>query len=99
MADHLHNPHSYQSTSTEQDLGKGPQDMPDRGGPKPNAQITSTQVNLGRKESPVAQFGAHPGQGQVQCDSSQAPLHRNATSPYDHINETKPQVPFGGKRK
>ena len=99
MADNLRVPEGADSTSTRSDLGKGPQDMPDRGGPKPNAQVTSTQCELSRKESPVAQFGAHPGMGQVQSNSTQAPLSRSANSPYDSVNKTKPEVPFGGRKK
>jgi hypothetical protein len=72
-------------------------DMPDRGGPKPNYITTSSQVNLTRKESPVAAFGARPGQGEIITTSTKSSLSRTATSPYDNINATKPQTSFGGK--
>ena len=97
MPDNLRYPQNAQTTSSEQSLGKGPKDMPDRGGAAPNAQVTSTQVPLSRTEHPVAHFGARPGQGQVQCTSTETPLSRSASMPYDSVNQTKPQVPFSGK--
>ena len=100
MADHLRYPPNAQiDEATEQPLSKGPQDMPSWNGSQGKEQITSTRVPLSRTEHPVAQFGAHPGHGQTQCTSSEAPLRRNATSPYDSINKTKPQVPFQGSKK
>ena len=94
-------PKFVQTTSTDKPLKKGPADMPDRGGPKPNAQITSSQVNLSRKENPVAAFGARPGMGTVQCESSKVKLNRNSNSPYQShgMSATKPQLGFKGKKK
>lgn len=91
----LRMPNGFSTTSSVQDLGSGPADMPDRGGPKPNCQSTSSMVPLSRDAHPVAQFGAHPNQGTVQTNSSQVPLGQNATSPYEPISRTKPQT--GGK--
>ena len=90
-------PRNAQTTSTQQGLGKGPKDMPDRGGPKVNPQTTSSRIPLGRKELPVAAFGAKPGQGQVQCGSSTAGLSKSVAAPYGEIAATKPQVPLKGK--
>jgi hypothetical protein len=75
--------------------------MPDRGGPKPNAQITSSTVKLSRTENPVAAFGARPGMGTVQCESSKVKLSRTANSPYESsgMSATKPQLGFKGKKK
>ncbi len=94
-------PKFVQTTSTDKPLKKGPADMPDRGGPKPNAQISSSQVTLGRKEHPVAAFGNRPGMGEVQCESSKVKLARNSNSPYQSsgMNATKPQLGFKGKGK
>ena len=95
-------PKFVQTTSTDKPLHKrAPADMPDRGGPKPNAQITSSQVNLSRKENPVAAFGARPGMGTVQCESTRAPLSRNSNSPYEKegMSATKPQLGFRNKGK
>ena len=94
-------PKFVQTTSTDKPLGKGPADMPDRGGPKPNAQITSSQVTLSRKENPVAAFGARPGMGTVQCESTRSPLSRTSNSPYEKegMSATKPQLSFKGKKK
>ena len=94
-------PRFVQTTSTDKPLKKGPADMPDRGGPKPNAQVTSSQVTLDRKEHPVAAFGARPGMGTVQCESSKVKLARNTNSPYqsEGMSPTKPQLGFKGKKK
>ena len=92
-------PKGYETTSTQQSLNNKPQDMPDRGGPKPTHETTSTTVNLGRKESPVAAFGAKPKMGSFESTSSSAGLHRNATSPYDNIAKDVPQTSFGGRKK
>ena len=92
-----------ESTSTKQKLGKGPADMPDRGGSgKPTLLGDSTQSKLGRKEIPVAAFGARQtGGGQMpQTDSASVKLSRSATSPYDKegMSETTPRTPFQNKR-
>jgi hypothetical protein len=94
-------PSFVKTTSTSKPLKKGPADMPDRGGEKPNAQITSSQVTLSRKENPVAAFGARPGMGTVQCESSKVKLSRTANSPYQHegMSATMPQSSFKGKKK
>ncbi len=92
-------PPNHQSTSTKQPLKQGPADMPDRGGPKVNVQTTSSQVKMSRTANPVAAFGAKPGMGEVQCNSSKAGLSRTATSPYGPLGATSPQVSFGGKKK
>ena len=94
-------PKFVQTTSTDKPLKNGPADMPDRGGPKPNAQITSSQVKLSRKENFVAAFGARPGMGTVQCESTKVPLSRNSNSPYENkgMSATKPQLGFKGKKK
>ena len=92
-------PKGIQTTSTQQGIGPGPMDMPDRGGPKPNYQSSSTMIGLTRNPSPVAAFGARPSQGQVITTSEKASLSRSATSPYDNINATKPQTSFGGRGK
>jgi hypothetical protein len=93
-------PRFVQTTSTDKPLKKGPADMPDRGGPKPDAQITSTQISMGRKDNFVAANGAHPGMGEVQCESTKVKLSRTPNSPYQSsgINATKPQSPFGRKK-
>ncbi len=93
-------PKFVQTTSTDKPLRKGPADMPDRGGPKPNAQITSSRVTLGRTENPVAAFGAKPGMGTVQCDSTKVKLNRTANSPYQKsgMSGTKEQHSFKGKK-
>ena len=94
-------PRFVESTSTDKPLRNGPRDMPDRGGPKPNAQISSSQISLSRKENPVAAFGAHPGMGTVQCESTKVKLSRTANSPYERkgMSATKPQVSFKGKKR
>ena len=94
-------PKFVQTTSTDKPLKKGPADMPDRGGPKPNAQISSSQVTLSRKENFVAAFGARPGMGTVQCESSKVKLDRNSNSPYqsEGMSATKPQLGFKGKKR
>jgi type V secretory pathway adhesin AidA len=91
---------NVQTESSREKLGRKPADMPDRGGPKPNAQITASTVPLNRAENPVAAFGAKPGMGAVQCESSECDLSRTANSPYDkeQLSATKPQVSFKGKR-
>jgi len=92
-------PKFVQTTSTDKPLRNGPADMPDRGGPKPNAQITSSRVDLSRKENPVAAFGSRPGMGTVQCESTRTNLQRTANSPYQSsgMSATKPQESFKGK--
>lgn len=92
-------PPNAQTTSTEQSLSSGPADMPDRGGSKPNAQTTSSQVTMGRQENPVAQLGARPGMGDVQSTSTKASLDRKSSNPYDKLSATKPQVSLPGGRK
>lgn len=88
------------STSTKENLSSGPADMPSRGGPKPSFMTTSTQVEMGREASPVAQFGGNPGQGKVLTNNTKADLSREANSPYEGkgISKTMPQVPFGGRK-
>ena len=92
-------PKFVQSTSTDKSLRKGPADMPDRGGPKPDAQITSSRVDLNRTEHPVAAFGNRPGMGTVQCESTRANLQRTSNSPYQSsgMSATKPQLGFKSK--
>jgi hypothetical protein len=92
-------PPNHQTTSTKEKLSNTPKDMPDRGGPKPEYQTTSSQVPLSRTENPVAAFGAHPNQGSVQSTSTQASLSRSASAPYENLNATKPQVPYKGSKK
>jgi hypothetical protein len=92
-----------ETTSTETKLGKGPADMPDRGGSgKPIVLGESTSMKMNRKEIPVAAFGARQtGGGQMpQSDSASVKLSRSATSPYDKegISETTPRTPFQNKR-
>jgi hypothetical protein len=93
-------PKFVQTTSTDKPLRKGPADMPDRGGKAPNAQISSSTVNLSRKENFVAAFGAKPGMGEVQCESTKVKLSRTANSPYQRegMSATKPQIGFKGKK-
>ena len=94
-------PKFVKTTSTDKPLKKGPADMPDRGGPKPNAQISSSQVSLSRTDHPVAAFGARPGMGTVQCESSKVKLSRTSNSPYQSsgMSATQPQVSFKGKKR
>ena len=94
-------PRFVQTTSTDKPLKKGPADMPDRGGPKPNFQTSSSQVNLSRTDNFVAAFGARPGMGTVQCESTKVNLQRNSNSPYEKhgMSETRPQLGFKGKKK
>lgn len=89
-----------QSTATSKQLGKGPRDMPDRGGKTPAVQSTSTALPLTRKEHPVAHLETRASMGEVQQNNSTAAqLSRKASSPYDDINATKPQTPFGGGKR
>ena len=92
-------PQNFQTTSTHDKLGKGPQDMPDRGGPKVNFQSSSSMEKLSRTPNHVAAFGAKPGMGSIQTTSTQERLNRNATSPYDNISKTTPQLSAKGKGK
>lgn len=94
-------PKFVQTTSSDKSLRNGPADMPDRGGPKPDAQTTSSRVDLNRTENPVAAFGSRPGMGTVQCESSRANLSRTANSPYQSsgMSATKPQLGFKNKGK
>ncbi len=87
-----------QSTSTKETLSSSPADMPNRGGSKPNLQSTSSTVSLSRTENPVAAFGASPGQGEVQCESTNVKLSRTANSPYDNkkLSATTPQIDLKG---
>lgn len=89
-----------QTTSTEQTLSKGPKDMPDRGGPKPTTQSTSSMCDMSRTAHPVAAFGAKPGMGTKQTSSTEASLSRTANSPYQDrgMNGTKEQESFPGGR-
>lgn len=99
MSDHLKDPPNAQVTSEKSPIRTGPADMPDRGGPKPNAQSTATAFPMSRTENSVAQFGARPNMGTVQSTSETVPLSRGAATPYDSVNKTKPQSPFVGKGK
>lgn len=91
---------NIQSTSTKQSLSSEPKDMPDRGSGAPNVQSSSTRVNLSRTENPVAAFGAKPGMGEVQCNSTMASLSRTATHPYDNkgTSATTPREDLKGGR-
>lgn len=92
----LKHPPNTQSTSTEQKLSNGPADMPDRGGPKPTTQSTSSSVPLSRAENPVANLENRPGMGERQTTSSAVKLTRDVKSPYLPVSEVKPKTP--GKR-
>jgi hypothetical protein len=96
-------PPNFQSTSSKEKLNQGPKDMPDRGGGKPNAQITATTVPLSRKESQVAQFGRSPSHGSQNSDSATlVNLSRTASCPYEKasgLSETTRQHSFIGKNK
>lgn len=94
-------PRNYQSTSTSQKLGSGPQDMPDRGGGKTNYETTSTRVGLSRNANPVANLQTGAKQGSYDSTSSTAKLSRNTNPPpnYGEINKTTPQVSFSGRKK
>jgi hypothetical protein len=73
-----------------QSLSTGPMDMPDRGGKRPNAQITSEMVKLSRTEIPVANFGNRPSMGQVQCTSEKVSLSRTSNDIYGQTSKTDP---------
>ena len=96
-------PKFVHTTSTDKPLKKGPADMPDRGGPKPNVQppFSSSHVSLNRTDHFVAAFGNKPGMGEVQCESTKVKLARNSNSPYQSsgMSATKPQLGFKGKGK
>lgn len=79
--------------ASKQNLGSGPEDMPNRGGRQGETQVSeASKVPLPRTESHVAQFGARPGMGTVQADNaSKANLSRRATSPYGNTSRTTPQ--------
>ena len=49
----------------------------------------------------LAAFGARPGMGTVQCESSKVKLDRNSNSPYqsEGMSATKPQLGFKGKKR
>src|SRR5579872_210358 len=80
-------------------LGKGPQDMADRGGQKPNAQITSTRVSLSRTEHSVAQAVIKAGMGEIQVESTRCSLNRAEADPYGMINKNQPRSPLPSRRK
>jgi hypothetical protein len=96
-------PPNFHSTSTKEKLNQGPKDMPDRGGQKPNAQITATTVPLSRKENQVAQFGRSPSHGVPNFDgATHVNLSRTASSPYEKaggLSETTRQHSFLGKSR
>ena len=81
--------------ATRQKLGSGPQDMPDRGGRKPNLTNAgvSTTVPLGRGEHPVANLEVKAGMGRVQSTGTQCKLSRAVADPYGQINKTVPKIP------
>jgi len=85
--------------ATTQKLSNGPMDMPDRGGKKPNAQVTSTTCALGRNAIPVANLGVKAGRGEVQTTAAQCNLSRTVQGPYAGVSATVPSLPFGGKGK
>ena len=87
--------------ASREKLGRKPADMPDRGGPKPNAQIAASTVPLSRTENPVAARGDSRGPGTVQKDgSTHVDLSRTANCPYEkeQMSETKKQYSFLTKK-
>jgi hypothetical protein len=95
-------PQNFHATSSKEKLAQGPKDMPDRGGPKPNAHITATQVSLSRKPNPVAAFGDRQSHGEHSHDGATlVNLSRKASSPYDKdgMSETTMQHSFEGKNR
>jgi len=90
----------YHTTSTDQKLNDRPCDMPDRGGPRPNAQVTASMVPLSRKENPVAAWGDSRGPSGSQVDSgdssTMAKLSKTANSLYEDrgMSATTPQDSF-----
>ena len=92
---------NVETTSSEKKLGRKPADMPDRGGPKPNAQIAASTVPLRWTENPVAAWGDSKGPGTVQKDgSTHCDLSRTANCPYENqgMNATKRQESFMTKK-
>lgn len=95
----MQKPPNYQTTSSQQKLNQGPRDMPDRGGKKPEAQISgASSLPLSRTAHPVANLENKARMGTVDCNSTKMSLSRAATSPYDELNATMPQVPFSKGR-
>jgi hypothetical protein len=96
MADNLKEPAGAQTFSaSKQSLKTGPSDMPNWGGSQGREQVaTATRMNLSRTPNPVAQFGMKPGMGTTQVTSTQMPLSRSVSSPYEPVAKTKPKEPI-----
>jgi hypothetical protein len=95
MADNLKEPAGAQTfTASKQGLKTGPADMPNWGGAQGKEQVTASRMNLSRTPNPVAQFGMKPGMGTTQVTSTQVPLSRAVSSPYEPVAKTKPKEPI-----
>ena len=95
-------PPNFHSTSSKEKLKSGPNDMPDRGGRKPDAHITATHVALSRKENPVASYGAKPKHGVHEHDgATTVKLRRDVSLAYPQagLSATRPKLPFQGASK